>query len=160
MTAPRSGGFDRDHRGPYGVIHGHAAIGNGTLTYRFWQQMRRRCLYKKHWAYKNYGGRGITFCKRWEDFALFLADMGERPSLKHSIDRINNDGNYEPGNCRWITNDEQAKNHRRSRLLTLDGKTQCLSDWSRALGITESGLRKRLQMWPLERALKESKHEQ
>ena len=99
--------------------HGHAPRKPGghavTPTYRSWYGMKSRCLNAKQAAYKNYGGRGITVCERWLSFKNFLADMGPRPSPKHSIDRWpNNDGNYEPSNCRWATATEQARNRARS----------------------------------------------
>jgi len=81
--------------------------------YRTWDGMKERCRNPNHKAYANYGGRGISVCERWLDFESFLLDMGRRPSPTHSIDRINNDGNYEPGNCRWATRDEQNRNQRR-----------------------------------------------
>jgi len=75
--------------------------------------MRRRCNYPQDRGYKNYGGRGIKVCERWDtSFAAFLEDMGKAPSPKHSIDRVNNNGNYEPGNCRWATMKEQMQNRR------------------------------------------------
>lgn len=84
-----------------------------TSEYTTWLSMKDRCLRTKNKKYKDYGGRGITVCERWRDsFENFLADMGRKPSANLSIDRINNDGNYEPGNCRWATQLEQVRNRR------------------------------------------------
>lgn len=92
--------------------HG-GAKGGHTVEYNAWAKMRQRCYNPKDHKYPNYGGRGITVCERWNsDFAAFLADMGPRPSPTHSINRINNDGNYEPSNCNWATPKEQSNNRR------------------------------------------------
>jgi hypothetical protein len=74
--------------------------------------MRRRCRAKNRWSYKYYGGRGIKICERWSSYENFLADMGRKPSPAHSLDRINNDGDYEPGNCQWATSVQQVRNRR------------------------------------------------
>jgi len=85
-------------------------------TYVSWQNMVARCRYPSTASYKNYGGRGITVCARWQSFDAFLADMGERPSSDYQIDRIDSDGNYEPSNCRWSTRaDNVAESNRRRK---------------------------------------------
>lgn len=106
----------------------------GTPTWRTWQRMKARCVHRGSVGYKNYGGRGITMCSRWRDsFEAFLEDMGPRPA-EHSIDRIDSDGNYEPGNCRWATQREQSRNKRTSRFVTVEGLTLTYSEWSDRLG--------------------------
>lgn len=98
------------------VNHGHSIKGFVTSEYRSWCAMRARCLKENHPSYKDYGGRGITVCQEWMDFEVFLKDMGRKPSPKYSIDRINNDGNYEPSNCRWATAKQQANNRKRNKV--------------------------------------------
>ena len=98
------------------VSHGSARVGKSTPEYRSWCNMITRCTNRNRKGWKNYGGRGITVCARWRrSFPAFLADVGLRPSPKHSIDRANNDGNYKPDNVRWATAKEQANNRRPRR---------------------------------------------
>ena len=136
--------------------HGHASGGKLSKTYRSWTAMRIRCTHPGTNGYHNYGGRGITICAQWKTFAGFLADMGEAPSEKHTIDRIDVNGNYEPDNCRWVTQEVQDTNKRTTRYLTINGRTQCVSQWSRELGISSVTLLARLKDgWSVERALTE-----
>lgn len=110
--------------------------GSKTPEYRLWAGMKERCLNSKSKAWANYGGRGIRICERWANsFSAFIEDIGYRPSPNHTIDRVNNDGNYEPGNVRWATPKEQARNRRDNRLITIDGVTKCAIDWARERGI-------------------------
>jgi hypothetical protein len=96
------------------LVHGDKPKRGPEPEYRAWINMKTRCTNPKHNRWRFYGGRGIRVCDHWmRDYQAFLADMGRRPSAGHSIDRINNDGNYEPGNCRWATASEQRLNQRR-----------------------------------------------
>lgn len=100
-------------------VHGHRpAKGNGEThpLYSLWRAMRHRCLSPKNREYHLYGGRGITICERWNNFATFVEDVEPRPSPAHTLDRIDNDGNYEPGNTRWALKVTQARNSRKAKL--------------------------------------------
>lgn len=124
---------------------------SNTVEWQAWNSMRRRCEKPTHKMYHRYGGRGITVCERWLTFEGFYADMGKRPSKKHSLERIDNDGNYEPANVKWATQVEQQNNKSTSLNLTWQGRTQTLTEWSRELGIVENTLRARLRKgWTVE----------
>lgn len=125
--------------------HGHAAKHNMSPAYRSWADMVKRCTVSTSTGFHKYGGRGIKVCSRWMSFEGFLADMGDRPAGK-TLDRIDNEGNYEPGNCRWATPAEQARNTRRTRLLTIDGETLCLADWAARVGIKRQTLYRRIRL--------------
>lgn len=113
--------------------------------YRAWKSIRARCYSRRNDHYRYYGGRGIKVCDRWRDsFEAFLEDMGPRPE-GHSIHRINNDGNYEPGNCRWATNEEQARNKSNNVIIELDGIRKTAADWAQELGLDMSTLCKRIK---------------
>lgn len=135
--------------------HGLAVRGNKADGYSTWMKMNSRCHTKSDKNFHHYGGRGISVCDRWRhDFVAFTSDMGPRPSPGHSIERINNDGNYEPANCRWATQKDQTRNQRRNRLLTLKGETMVLTAWSERLGISVQTIHSRLARgWSEERAL-------
>lgn len=91
-----------------------------SSEYKIWQAMKNRCLNKNVFGYEYYGGRGIKICKRWSRFENFLGDIGKRPSKKHTLDRINCNGNYEPKNCRWATRAEQSRNTRKTKFKLSD----------------------------------------
>jgi hypothetical protein len=139
-----------DHK----ITHGCSKRGPQRGTYISWGQMKARCLNPKAPNFRLYGERGITVCARWLDsFENFLADMGRRPHGT-SIDRIDNSGNYEPGNCRWATPTEQGANRRTSRRLTYAGKTLTAAEWGRALGGDRHSVLSRLRHgWSIERAV-------
>jgi hypothetical protein len=134
--------------------HGQATRGQRSPEHRCWSAMRRRCESPTCKFFPNYGGRGILVCDRWKSFASFFADMGARPSPKHSIDRIDNNGHYEPDNCRWATKEEQDNNRRTNRLIEFQGETRSLTQWARLLGIHPTTMHLRLKNgWPVEKAL-------
>lgn len=130
---------------PGNVRHGHAKKDKISAVYQIWCSIIQRCTNPKCAGWKNYGGRGISICERWKRFDNFIADMGERPSTKHSIDRIDNDGSYEPSNCRWATRKEQSRNKRGVRMLTANGTTQCVRDWAATLGVSDHKVRFRIK---------------
>lgn len=119
-------------------IHGHATKGVSS-EYGTWRNMKDRCYNKKNNRYQRYGGRGIKVCDRWiNSFENFFLDMGKKPSLNHSIDRINNNGNYELLNCRWATSKEQCSNRKNSVVISYKGKTMVMADWVRFLGLSST----------------------
>src|SRR3990172_3476320 len=127
-----------------------------TKIYGIWEGMIERCHNPLSNNYRNYGMRGISVCERWRFFENFLEDMGEA-ILGMSIDRINNDGNYEPNNCRWATKKEQSRNKRTNRLITVHGKMKTVKEWSEITGLPETTLGWRARKgWPEYAILKRS----
>ena len=125
----------------------------GTRERKTWNDMIQRCRNPNSKDYKNYGGRGIKVCERWHEFEGFYEDMGDKPDGM-SLDRIDNDGDYRPSNCRWATAKTQCRNRRGNRMLTYDGQTKCASAWAEVVGTTPSALHMRLvRGWSVERAL-------
>lgn len=112
--------------------------------YRTWVQMRQRCLNQRDRKYPYYGGRGITVCASWKRFNAFLSDMGPRPSPAHTLDRKDNNGNYEPGNCRWATQIEQQNNRRDNFMITVNGETKTCARWAREVNIKPTLVRQRI----------------
>lgn len=124
-----------------------------TKVYRAWSAMRTRCYNANGPMYQHYGGRGIRVCEAWRaSFEAFLVDMGE-PLPGQSLDRIDNDGNYEPGNCRWANPDEQANNKRSNVNIEFNGVVRTKSEWANALGLTWLCLDRRIDRWGVARAL-------
>jgi hypothetical protein len=147
--------------GQHSITHGHCRVIHNKRSpeYISWRSMRARCYYQRDPVFRYYGGRGISVCERWASFSAFLTDMGLKPTPKHSLDRIDPDGHYEPSNCRWATVLEQRRNRRDSHddthRLTLDGVSRTRAEWSEALGGgAETLVRGRLRRgWSLRDAL-------
>lgn len=127
--------------------------------YIVYNNMKKRCFNHKDKRYNRYGGRGIKICDRWlESFENFYSDMGSRPTPKHSIDRINNDGDYCPENCKWATIIEQNSHTNQTRLLTYNGETHHLAEWARITGLTYKTISMRIDRgWDIEKAITTSK---
>lgn len=128
--------------------------GNPSSEYKAWQSMRQRCFNPKCTCFKNYGARGITICDRWAVFANFLFDMGTKPSPKHTLERKDNNGNYEPFNCCWATSKEQNRNSRNTRWIEFRGERLTIGDWAIRLDCEPSAIANRLAVgWDIETAL-------
>lgn len=125
----------------------------GTRVYRIWQGVKNRATNKSDKDAYRYVNRGIDIDPRWMAFENFLSDLGEPPSDKHSIDRIDNARGYWPGNCRWVTAKQQSRNRRSNKKITFNGETLCLQEWADRIGISGVALRERIKRWPLELAL-------
>jgi hypothetical protein len=123
--------------------HGHSTAGVSP-TYHSWCGMLARCTNPSHRSFARYGARGITVCDRWKQFDNFLADMGEKPDGT-SLDRIDFNRGYIPGNCRWATPREQARNKRNNYLITIEGMTHCVAEWAELFGIRKDLIWERRQ---------------
>ena len=123
--------------------------------YYAWASMKTRCNNKKYSKADRYSKRGITYCERWEDYKNFYEDMGKDYQEGLSLGRINNDGNYEPANCRWENDFQQANNKSNNKIITFNNKTQTLPEWAKELGIKSGTLRQRLYTykWSIEKCL-------
>lgn len=146
----------REERAKRHTTHGMAR----SPEYIAWRHMIDRCTNHKSQQYHNYGGRGITVCDRWLSFENFYADVGPRPTTdgersKYSLERNDNDGNYEPGNVRWATQPEQRRNCRENVWLEWDGRRMILQDWANHLSMDANTLWNRINQygWSVEDAL-------
>lgn len=119
-----------------------------------WRGMLSRCYNRKSTEFRHYGGRGIKVCSRWKrSLSLFISDMGPRPAGM-SIDRIDNDGNYTPKNCRWASHQVQARNKRTNRILTINGQSRCVAEWAELSGVSQLLINSRIRaFWPPEKAV-------
>lgn len=151
-----------------GAVHCHRCEPDKSVIYRHnysraeykcWKNMIARCTQPGHQLWDHYGGRGITVCKRWlKSYKHFIDDMGPRPSNKHSIDRIDNDGGYSPDNCRWATWKQQANNQRKPTVVwgkryEFNGESLTVRQWAQRLGVQHETMRHRLETWPIEAAV-------
>lgn len=137
------------------TTHGHYKGKKASPTYVVWMGMRSRCKHKSNPSFKRYGALGVTVCEQWDkSFAAFLKDAGERPSLRHQLDRIDGTKGYEPGNVRWVTSKEQQRNRRNNVRVTINGVTKVASAWAEETRISAETFRKRLRAgWEPQRAL-------
>lgn len=130
-----------------------------SLIYKTWIKIKSRCHSITDKGYKNYGGRGIKVCERWfNSFENFLLDMGQKPSPLYSIERLNNNGDYEPNNCIWATQKVQARNKRNSRFIEYKGETRNINEWAEITGLNRLIIYRRIKNgWSVEKALSEPK---
>jgi len=138
-------------------MHGHGKGSKSSPTHNIWVKMRQRCENPKDAAYKNYGGRGIKVCERWQIFENFLSDMGERPSRK-SIERMDNSKGYEPENCIWTDSKTQARNRRSGRTFSAFGEVKSIIEWTEDVRcvVAYATLHRRIRYdWSPERAITE-----
>ena len=125
-----------------GITHGMT----GTRLYSVWSGMKTRCLNSRTAAFKNYGGRRISICNEWLSFENFYRDMGRAYEEGLFLERIDNDGNYSPENCKWATWHEQSRNKRTNRFVTYEGETKCLMDWAKKMAVHVETIRSRLRV--------------
>ena len=153
-TTKSCGCFRQERMGHLTLKHGERGGDkrvNGSSEYKAWDAMRQRCRNPKNKDYEGYGGRGIRVCSRWDVFANFLVDMGRKPSPQHSIDRRNGNGHYEPTNCRWATELEQARNRSNNRAV---GSSRTLKEAAEKVGIPYVTVQSRLgHGWTVDDAL-------
>jgi len=152
------GCYNRERTAEAHTVHGMNRQGKIHPVYHIWSTMIQRCENPNDKRYKDYGGRGIMVCPEWHNPVVFISWAlvnGWRKGLQ--IDRIDNNGNYEPGNCRWATRKEQQRNRRNNRFITFNGKTQTTAEWAEELNILVQTLYARIDAlhWPIERALTE-----
>jgi hypothetical protein len=134
------------------TVHG----GYGTAEYKTWTAMKRRCLDPSDVGFYLYGGRGVKIHQSWiNSFSEFLTCVGKRPTSKHTIDRIDTNGNYEPGNVKWSTPKEQGRNRRNNRIIECRGQRKTLVEWSEQIGIPAINISTRIDRygWSIEEAL-------
>lgn len=134
--------------------HGHFQNRKMSGTYCSWSNIIQRCTNSRNKDYHYYGGRGITVCEQWRKFENFLKDMGQKPTDKHQIDRIDNNGSYCPANCRWTTSKINCRNRKNNHLETYNGETKTLAEWAEEFEISYDMIRLRLKRgWSIKESL-------
>lgn len=156
------GCYKRERAAEVHTTHGMNRQGKPHSVYQTWQCMLQRCENPNNSAYKDYGGCGIKVCDEWHDAEKFIGwalANGWQKGLQ--LDRIDNNGNYEPSNCRWATREEQARNRRTNHLVTFNAKTRTMAEWAEEVGVKRHILYDRINNlhWPIERALTEPVNE-
>ena len=154
--------FARRERDSHSLRHGHNCRGKRSSEYEIWAGIKQRTGNQASKLYHYYGGRGVTMCARWhDDFESFLNDVGLRPSVHHSLDRVDNSKGYQPGNVRWATRTEQSRNRRNNIVVTFRGIDVCLSEACEMAGQPYKRVWRRMRDgWPFERAIQpmEARH--
>ena len=154
-TTKSCGCWQSDRMAGLNLKHGYARNGIRAPEYKTWEGMRDRCRNPRNKSYNRYGGRGIKVCERWQEFHKFIEDMGPKPGGPYSLERIDNDGDYEPANCKWALSAEQGRNKSNNRIVSFNGRKMSLIDASIEANIPYKSLKSRLQKgWDIERALK------
>jgi hypothetical protein len=145
----------KDHLINRNITHGMTKRGHKSPEYFAWYNAKNRCTRPTDIRYPNYGGRGIKFCERWLNFSDFIADMGLRPGPDYSLDRIDNNGDYCPENCRWATVEQQYNNRTLNRIITVSGKSQTAAQWDREMGYPQGTVTRRIDScgWSEEKAV-------
>ena len=129
----------------HSLKHGHNRVNKRSSEYMSWDSMIQRCTNDQFPGFHHYGGRGISVCNEWLDFRVFLFDMGLKPFIGASIERVNNEEGYCKENCVWATPSEQMCNTRRSRKITMDGVTKCISEWAKVFRINRGTVFSRIR---------------
>lgn len=137
INKTKSCGHGRNRESVNETKHGHSCVDGkkSSLTYNSWHSMRTRCINKQNKDYHKWGGKGIKICERWNSFTNFLEDMGERPGIEYSLDRIDSNKDYSPENCKWSSIKEQNRNRSGLRLITINEITKCIGEWSEISGV-------------------------
>jgi len=149
LTAVQQGNLTSKQVRSCGCLGTEARTTHGLSTipeFKLYHAIKQRCYNKNYKGYERYGGRGVRICRRWMRFENFIADMGRRPSRKHSVERLNNNKGYSPDNCVWTLPHQQTRNTRRNIWITAFGRTQCMQDWTIESGLGQATIKYRIDV--------------